>query len=192
MNNAAWKAVTIRSGSPGTNWVFGMSGAQDMPTSGFALSAWAGARQTFLAAQIPTIKGTSLDGRCMLAAKATNTGGQWHYVYALLNIDLASQAGAFSVPVLGANVTDANFHSPEHHNEPLSGGGNALQMNDAWAINVSPSGVLWSTTMNPLHWGDVYTFSFTSTKAPVDGEVTVSLFRNNGSPLKGVTVVPGK
>jgi len=73
MNSASWKPVTPR-GSRG-NWSFDMSGRNTRPEDGFAIDAWTTAEQTLLAQEVPVVEFVSPDGRCVLAAEATDLGG---------------------------------------------------------------------------------------------------------------------
>ena len=101
MNSSAWKYVTIASGEPGGIWTFGMSGSGTMPEIGLGIDAWSGARQTVLAEEVPPIRFESPDGRCVLAAKATDLGaGMWHYEYALKNVDMNRKVRSITIPVM--------------------------------------------------------------------------------------------
>ena len=194
MNSNAWKQTTV-SGSPG-NWSFGMSGSGTFPNIGFAIDAWTGAQQTKLAEEIPPIEFVSPDGRCVLAAKATDLGGgAWHYEYALLNIDMDRQVGSFSIMVRGRIVTNVGFHAVEHHDEPFNtvDADKVAIDNQPWTSEVTGSGVTWSTTTNPLRWGTMYNFRFDADGAPDpdDVGVTLGLFRpGTPSTVTGATVGP--
>jgi hypothetical protein len=196
MNSGAWKPVTP-SGSAGNNWSFAMSGSGTLPNTGFAIDAWTGATQTMIAPEIPIVERQSADGRCILAAKAIDLGGgTYRYEYAMLNIDLDAQVGAFSVPVdAGMNVQNAGFHAVEHHDEAFNtvAADKITISNDAWAINETSTDLTWSTTDNPLRWGTVYNFWFEADAAPTTGNTTVSPFRTSVytyGDLSGSTVVP--
>ena len=196
MNSAAWKPVSP-SGSPGGTWSFGMSGSGTLPNEGFALDAWAGATQTMIAPELPVVERSSPDGRSIIAAKAIDLGGgTYRYEYAILNIDMDAQIGAFSVPIdSGINVQNAGFHAVEHHDEPMNTvapDGVAIS-NSAWSINQTGTEITWSTTDNPLRWGTLYNFWFEADAAPTTGDATVSPFRTSVysyGDLTGQTVVP--
>lgn len=195
MNSASWKPVTINSGSPGNQWVFGMTSSGTMPTSGFALKAWARSQQSILAQEIPVVEFVSPDGRCQLGAKATDLGGgQWHYEYALLNIDMDRQVGSFSIPIPpNAEVSNVGFHAVEHHGESVNTADpDAVAIDNApWATEVSTEAVTWSTTTNPVRWGTLYNFRFDANAPPDDTVVTLGMFRA-GTPdiVTGSTVGP--
>ncbi len=185
MNSAAWKPVTV-SGSPGGTWTFGMSPAGTMPTSGFAIDAWAGATKTTIAQDVPVIEFVSPDGRCVLAAKATDRGGGvWRYEYALLNIDMHRKVNSFSIPVRPWHaVSNIGFHAVESHDEPFS--------NDPWPISDLDDMIVWSTANNPVRWGTLYNFWFDASAPPVsDATVKLGLFVP-GTPasITGTTIGP--
>ncbi|MCP4249335.1 MAG: hypothetical protein GY778_20015, partial [bacterium] len=74
MNSASWKETSISRGSPGGTWTFDITDKHTMPEIGFAIDAWTGAQQTLVAQEIPVVEFSSPDGRCILAAKATDLG----------------------------------------------------------------------------------------------------------------------
>jgi len=183
-DSAAWKPVTVV-GNPGGTWSFGMSGFSTPPTIGFAIDAWTGATKTILAQEFPVLVGEAPDGRCILGAKATDLGGgQWHYEYALYNMDMDRKVDSFSIPIRpGTTVTNVGFHNVLHHDEPYS--------NDPWTSSVESNAVVWSTSANPLRWGTLYNFRFDANVAPFDTTVTLSLYEP-GTPdsVSGTTTGP--
>ena len=152
MNSGAWKPVTP-SGSPGGEWFFSMTPSGTMPNEGFAIDAWTGAQRTILAEEIPVVEFVSPDGRCKLAAKATDLGGgEWHYEYALLNIDMDRQVGSFRIPISPDSVvTNVDFHAVEHHGEPLNTADpDAVAIDNApWDAVVFEDVIVWSTETRP-------------------------------------------
>ncbi len=194
MNSVAWKTTTV-SGSPGGTWSFSMSGPGTFPNIGFPTDVWEGATQTLLAQEIPVIEFESPDGRCILAAEATDLGGgTWHYEYALLNVDMDRQVGSFGIPIAGrTTVTNVGFHAVEHHDEQYNTvDDDQVEIDNApWDWEVTDSAVTWSTTSNPLRWGTMYNFRFDATSEPADTTVTLGLFRT-GTPstVTGATVGP--
>ncbi|MHC4080429.1 MAG: hypothetical protein ACYS15_00820 [Planctomycetota bacterium] len=194
ISSASWKEITITSGAPGNHWNFGMSSSVVLPEMGFAIDAWEGATQTLIAEEIPVKEFSSPDGRCILAAKATNLGGgMWHYEYAMLNVDMDRQVGSFSIPVVGSTVSNVGFHAVEHHDEPFNTRDpDAVPIDNApWIPVVTADAVTWSTLTNPIRWNQLYNFRFDSTRPPTDATVTVGLFRT-GTPseLTAQTVGP--
>jgi hypothetical protein len=188
-NSASYKPVTV-SGSPGGSWSFGMSPSGSMANVGFAIKAWSGqgVTRTILAQEYPTIEFFSPDGRCWLQAKATDLGdGLWHYEYALLNVDMDREVGAFSIPVSPTiGVTNIGFHAVEHHDEEDAG-----YTNDPWTAEVNPEDITWSTESNPVRWGTLYNFRFDAYAYPIGTTVTLGMFKP-GSPetVIGNTVGP--
>lgn len=184
MNNASWKTVTV-SGSPGGNWTLDMSSAATPPTTGFAIDAWTDARQTVLAEMVPPNKTTSPDGRCILAMKTTKINlKQWHYEYALLNIDMDRKVRSFSIPISSdTSVSNIGFSAVESHGEPFS--------NTPWTSAVTGGALTWSTVDNPVRWGTLYNFWFNANTAPTDTDVTLGLYEP-GTPVSvsGVTTGP--
>ena len=194
MNNASWKPVTP-SGSPGGNWFFSMTSSGTLPEEGFAIDAWAGAQQTILAQEVPVTEFVSPDGRCKLAAKATDLGGgQWHYDYALLNIDMDRQVGSFRIPISpDSAISNIGFHAVEHHGEAVNtADADAVAIdNMPWKVTVFEDSIVWSTETNPLRWGTMYNFRFDVDAAPVSTAVTLDMFRP-GTPgtVSGTTIGP--
>ena len=185
MNSAAWKPAGV-SGSPGGLWSFAVSGRSVAPNVGFAIDAWTGAASTMLAQEVPPIEFISPDGRCILAAEATDLGGGlWHYEYALLNIDMSRNVGSFTIPVSPlANVTNVGFHAVASHDEPYS--------NTAWSATVAGGEITWDTIDNPVRWGTLYNFRFDADVEPIpDATVTLGMFQP-GAPatVTGLTTGP--
>ena len=195
MNSAAWKPVTV-SGVPGGTWSFGMSGSGTPPNTGFAIDAWTGTTKTFIAQELPVREFLSPDGRCVLAAKATQLSENlWHYEYALLNIDMDRQVGSFSIPIApGTTVSNVEFQSVQHHDEPFNTADpDAVPIdNTPWASEVTSNAVTWNTTTNPLRWGTLYNFRFDADAPPnTTDSTTIGLFRQGEpSTLTARTIVP--
>jgi hypothetical protein len=195
ISSASWKEISIASGAPGGHWTFTMSGSIVMPKMGFAIAAWPGATQTLVAEEIPVTEFSSPDGRCLLAAKATDIGGgMWHYEYAMLNIDMDRQVGSFSIPISAdLVVTNVGFHAVEHHDEPFNTRDpDAVPIDNApWLPDVTTDSITWSTLTNPIRWNHLYNFRFDANRPPVDVTAVVGLFRT-GTPseLTAVTVGP--
>jgi hypothetical protein len=147
--------------------------------------------------------------RFWVAAKATDNGdGTWHYEYAVFNLNADQAGGGFAVPV-GAGVAASNigFHGVfAHSGEPYP---NTASNPDAWPGAVAANAVRWSTpepfipphgnNANALRWGTLYNFRFDANAAPVDGAVTIGLFKPGpvssvdavGLPVPGAARCPG-
>lgn len=184
MNNAAWKPVTV-AGSPGGTWNLGMSSASNPPTIGFAIDAWTDARQTVIAEEVPPKKSVSPDGRCLLAAKSSKINlKQWHYEYAVLNIDMDRKVQSFSIPLSSdTSVNSIGFSAVQSHGEPYS--------NTPWTSSVANGAITWSTVDNPIRWGTLYNFWFNANTPPFDTDATLGLYEP-GTPdsVSGITTGP--
>lgn len=198
-NSAAWKPTTV-TGSPGGTWNFEMTGSGELPEVGFAFDAWGqndeGVIYTEVAQELPVIEFVSPDGRCMLAAKATELlDGWWHYDYALYNLDMDRQVGSFKVPLTpGAPIENIGFHASEHQMEPLNAIDGVPIDNEPWTATLDDDGyIIWSTTTNPLRWGSMHSFRFDAQVPPAEeyGEIEMGLFKP-GTPnaVYASTVTP--
>ncbi len=126
------------------------------------------------------------DGRLYLGRKVTNLGGgQYHYEYALFNMNSDRCAQGISIPLpSGATATDIGFNDVDYHSgEPYS-------LTD-WSPAVTlGSDISWQTqtyaanvNANALRWSTTYNFRFRSNAAPASGSVTVNLFKP-GTPTQ--------
>jgi hypothetical protein len=127
--------------------------------------------------------GTPIVSRFIVASKATSLGGgQYHYEYAIYNVNADRSGGSFSVPIpAGAVVTNVGFHAPFYHS-------GEVYDNTAWNSSVSGSAVTWTpapfspaANANALRWGTLYNFRFDANVAPGTGSATLGLFKT-GSP----------
>ena len=121
----------------------------------------------------------AIDGRFIVAAKATDLGGGvWHYEYAIQNYNSHRSAGSFSVPIpFESTPTNVGFHDVDYHSgEPFDG--------TDWSSQTNPTEIVWATDSfdvnqdaNALRWGTLYNFRFDLDVPPVTGDVTLGLFR---------------
>jgi hypothetical protein len=196
INSFAWKPVTVIYTPPTGTYNFGMSSSGVYPYVGLVLDAWPGATRTTIAQELPIVEFESPDGRCVLAAKATDLGGgTWHYEYALMNVDMDRQVGSFSIPIApGTDVTNVGFHAVEHHDEPWNTmAPDRVPIDNApWTPVVTSDSVSWSTLTNPIRWSMLYNFRFDASEPPAGPPpVTLGLFRpGDPSELTGSTVGP--
>ena len=134
------------------------------------------------------------DGRFVLASKVTDLGGgQFHYEYALFNLDSDRSAQGFSVPLIaGASVSNVEFHDVDYHSgEPYA----TTDWTPATTPGTSQSWVTqtYATNVNAnaLRWSTVYNFRFDSNQPPQPGAVTVTLFKpGTGSTITLLADVP--
>lgn len=125
------------------------------------------------------------DGQALLAVKTKDLGGgDYHYEYALLNMDSERQIRSFSLPVTGVpNITNIGFHD-----------GDTDAAND-WQVTFQDGAITWQTetyAQNPnahaLEFGLMFNFRFDAGAAPEAGaQATFGLFKP--APPAGVDEV---
>ncbi|MBK7642888.1 MAG: hypothetical protein IPJ19_07530 [Planctomycetes bacterium] len=128
------------------------------------------------------------DGRVILGWKVTALGGgQWHYEYALFNLNSDASIQALSVPKgAGVNVTNIGFHDIDYHDG--DGIGNVDFDGTDWVATNGGSSVNWATatfaqnqSANALRWGTLYNFRFDANVPPSAGQLALSTFKVVGS-----------
>ena len=188
-NNASYREVSV-SGS-GTAWTFALLGntVRESP----AILAWQALDPAVQVANID-IAG---DGRVILAWKVTSLGGnQWHYEYALFNLNSDLSIQALSVPKgSGVNVTNLAFHDISYHDG--DGIGSVNFDGTDWPATNGAASVSWATSTfaqnpsaNALRWGTLYNFRFDANVPPSTGQLTLSTFKTVGNVQVAVGV-PG-
>ena len=174
-NNYSHRPVTLGAQTntpPGSNLVFAGSTIPQVA----AIQEWAN-NDTGVQISNGDVPG---DGRFVLASKCTNLGGgQYHYEYALFNLDSNRSAQAVSVPLIaGASVSNVGFHDIDYHSgEPYT--------NTDWTPTTTPgTSQSWATqtyavnqNANALRWSTTYNFRFDSNQPPQPGAITVTLFK---------------
>jgi len=178
-NNASHRELVVA--RTGSEWQAALTGSttREQP----AIRAWAALDPTVMAAdvQVPD------DGLFVVAGKATYAGaGVWQYEYAIQNLNSHRCGGSFSVPIPnGAVVEGIGFHDVDYHS------GEPFDLTD-WAGVTDGGALRWTTgpfetdpNANALRWGTLYNFRFTANREPMQGEVTIGLFRP-GSPASVV------
>jgi hypothetical protein len=173
---AAWRPVTVRGVAAG-EWTFEMD--DTAPTPGFVISAWPGATVTQIAQALPVERGRSNDGRALLATKVIQLApNSWRYEYAVFNVDMDRQIQSFSVPLAqGVTMAEPYFAAPRQPDELLNGVGGTATNDDKWVAQRVGDNLTWSTTTNPLRWGVMYRFGFTSNRPPGDGNIRFGLYK---------------
>ncbi len=121
------------------------------------------------------------DGRFWVGSKATNLGnGQWHYEYAIYNLNSHRSADSIEVPIPEcSSISNIGFHDVAYHSgEPFDGGDWAFVRSKtagAWGAPAPAAGL----EHNAVRWGTMYNYSFDSNLPPKnDGSITISLFRS--------------
>ena len=126
---------------------------------GSVLQRWSGATVNF------STNGVD-DGHGWVAAVPTALGGdQWHYEYAVHNVDNMRAFDELRIPIAaGTNVTNTGFSDID-----------ANGAND-WQVTVNATEIVFSTTSNPVEWNTLYNFWFDADAGPLDGSVTLGQF----------------
>ena len=133
----------------------------------------------------PLVKIIKLDdpdgGRFWIGYRATDLGGgQWHYEYAIHNLNSHISGQSFSIPIAaGVNVSNIGFHDCDYHSGEIHSGTD-------WPVSVGGGSITWETntwtigndlTTNALRWGTLYNFRFDADTPPTLGAATFGLFR---------------
>ncbi|MBL8860711.1 MAG: hypothetical protein JNK02_01765 [Planctomycetes bacterium] len=185
-NNASYRELSTN----GTD--FAMVGPTQRQMS--AIEAWPACESGVSIAnvQVPA------DGLFHVAHKVTSLGGgQYHYEYAVHNLNSHRSGGSFSIPIGTATITNIGFTDLPYRNG--DGEGSVNRSGVDWAVTNTGGVLTWSTeteaqnlNANALRWGTTYNFRFDANVAPAAGSATLGLWRS-GSPA-GMTVpveVPG-
>jgi hypothetical protein len=179
---ATVRATFTRSGS---TWVVG---GNDQYRLGPAIDRWVEPTSRGNNVASSTLK--TSEGQVKVAARATDLGGgRWRYDYAVMNLDFAraqtqgaepnlrvlSNAGfnSFSIPIGSATLSDLVFSDGD------------LDAANNWTPSIAGGAITWTSAnnANPLNWGTMFRFSFTTDKGPGAVQVPVSLgIVNAGSP----------
>ncbi len=186
-NSLGWQEIDV-SGSPGGTW--DLDFRQVMGNQGPALDAWTGGAR----AVIPDGELTE-DGRCYLDLHVSENGnGTYRYEYALYNLDMNRSVSSLTIPVgAGVEISGIGFKAVESSDDGFN--------NEPWAAVRNDAGVTWSTSpvaehpdSNPLGWGNLYNFWFDANTAPLDGSVTLGVYRTDlegSDSYSGASRVPG-
>ncbi len=172
-NNASYRRFMV-AGNAGGAYVFAAAAAT--VTEQPALNAWSGA--TIVAIE----PSPGVDGRAYLAYKVTNLGGgQWHYEYALYNMNVDRSFRTFEVPLGNLTPTSLGFHAPMNHAGFANDGtGGAGYSNVPWTFAAgarSTETFAANPNANAVRWGTLYNFRFDANVAPRMGNITLGLFK---------------
>jgi hypothetical protein len=130
------------------------------------------------------------EGLLILDYKTTPLGGgQYHYEYALYNMNSDDSVRSFSIPIAsGVTVTNLGFHDVTYRGGDGVGGVNYDGTD--WPATYSGGNLGWTTTpwlvnknANAIHWGATYSFRFDANSAPTTGTITIGTFKNAGTVL---------
>ncbi len=181
LNNVSWREVSVVSLTE-VNTLGPTAVMQP------ALAAWAASDPQVVLTQV-TLDG---DGRLYAAGRASPLGeGQWHYEYAIYNMNSHRSGGSLRVPLSPrAAVSNVGFHDVDYHS------GEIYDVTD-WSAAVEPCRVSWSTApfaqnanANALRWATLYNFRFDADAPPGAANVALGLFRP-GSPEEVTFALPG-
>ncbi|MBK7642286.1 MAG: hypothetical protein IPJ19_04440 [Planctomycetes bacterium] len=174
-NNCSYRPVAA-TGS-GTVWNFSYAGSTVRENP--AIMAWATVEAGVQTTNID-IPG---DGRVVLGWNVTPLGGgQWHYEYALFNMNSDASIGGFGIPVGSANITNIGFHDVAYHDG--DGPGNVDFSGTDWTSSINGGVLNWSTTpfaqnqsANAIRWGTMYTFRFDANVGPSTSQAVLTTFK---------------
>ncbi|MFT4840046.1 MAG: hypothetical protein ACJA0V_003314 [Planctomycetota bacterium] len=139
-DNLAHRGMTPSFG--GSNWSF--SNNAENQEHGSVLTRWPGAT-------VETASNGTDDGRFFVASKVTALGGgNYHYEYAVHNVDNSRAGGSFKLPI-DASATASNF----------TFGDIDTDAGNNWsAARVGNEVVFTATASNPIEWNTIYNFGF--------------------------------
>lgn len=201
-DNASYRPLAVSGG--GTSWWFDLFGDDDaqIRRRSPGILAWSEYDTDVHIADMTTPEDAGLFARVILAGKATALGnGQWHYEYAVQNINSDRSIYSLAVPVSRyATVTNIDFHDVDYH----SGDGidNVTTDGTDWpgVRSVSAEQIAWAVTQtyaenangNALRWGTMYNFRFDCNLPPaaIDGSVSLTQFKPGAQTMVGANVVP--
>lgn len=183
LNNASYRRVTIGAGPP-TSPAYALSGTGTHFEGLPAILAWPAADNTveLVAVDVP---GSAPLERFHVARKVTDLGGgNWHYEYAVHNLNSDRSANAFRVDFPdGTTISNTGFKGVDHHSgEPYE--------TNAWlpTVNGSTGTVTWATddfatdpNANALRWATMFNFWYDANQPPGAAQETLTLFKP-GSP----------
>src|SRR5262249_46462043 len=144
-NNYSYRPILIANVSTNPTFPAGAAGMTHMQDP--AIQAWKDQDPSVSlvnADYTDTSTGGNITARFKVAAKATSLGGgQWHYQYAVFNLNADRSGGSFSVPIQnGAVITNVGFQAPFYHS-------GEVYDNTAWNSSVSAGAVTWTPAPFP-------------------------------------------
>ncbi len=171
-NNASYRQFNVGSFSGGG---YNLSTTGPTNQQKAALAAWKtfNTQVTLVNVDVPG------DGRFTVGFLASDLGGgQWHYEFAVFNLNSHRSGGTFSVPIgEGATISNIGFRDINHHS------GEPYDTTD-WNATVADGMITWDTTpfatnqnANALRWATLYNFRFDADTAPEAVMATLGLFR---------------
>ena len=181
LNNASYRQTFVNASTFALSFNAGMPTVRQLP----AIAAWQAvdSEVDLLAVDVP---GTSPVERFHVARKVTDLGGgDFHYEYAVHNLNSDRSAISFTIDFPGAaTISNAGFRDIDHHS------GEPYDTAD-WTVDVAtPGEVTWSGVpfatdpdANALRWATMFSFWFDATAGPAGASHVLGLFKP-GSPAE--------
>jgi len=191
-NNASSRELLV-TGS-GSSWTFSFVGLTQRKRP--AVLAWRDVDPEVVVTEL-RVPG---EGLLILASRVTPLGGgQWHYEYALYNMNSHESVRSFSLPVTAAtSVSDVGFHDVVYRDG--DGPGDVAFDGTDWAQDLGLGGLTWELVghydppgdvhHNALRWGTTYNFRFKADRAPTIGDVSLVTYRSETGFVVGGVPVP--
>ena len=143
----------------GSTWSF--SNNAETQDYGSVLDRWSGA-------EVHVGRNGNDDGRFYVASKVTSLGGgNYHYEYAVHNVDNSRAGGSFRLPI-DAGATASNFTFGDIDTDGA---------NDWTVARVGNEIVFTATINNPIEWNTFYNFGFDANFAAGDSQCTIDAHR---------------
>ncbi len=174
-NNASWREMTVTGSG---DFTLGLTGSTHREES--AIRIWS-AMESGVTINPVQVTG---DGLVLVGSKATSLGGgQWHYEYAVQNMNSDRNVGSFSVPVpAGATVTNIGFHDVNYHSG--DGNGYVTFSGTDWVGTLSGGAITWAcetqavnNNANAIRWSSTYNFRFDTNTPPQSGTLTFGMWK---------------
>jgi len=191
-NNASYRQLTM-SGGP-NEFTVGLTASTTRSTPG--IHGWQKADPAVAETdvQIPS------DGLLVVGSRVTDLGGgNWHYEYAVQNVNSDRSVQAFTIPLPpGSVISNIGFHGVQyssHDGNPIAGVPQNFDGTD-WPGVVNTSDITWSTALfadninaNAIRWGTMYNFRFDANRPPQPGNATLTTYKVIGT-VTGSAAVP--
>ncbi len=182
-NNGSWRLMTVGALTSGA-YLLTPTGATNQQQS--AIRAWRVVvpAVTLVDVDVPN------DGRFIVGYNATDLGGgQWHYEYAIQNLNSDRSGRSFSVPVpVNATITNTYFRDINYHS------GDPYSPTD-WTVSTTGGAVTWtggsyatSANGNALRFATLYNFAFDANYPPSGALGTIGLFKPGAEPNVTVAI----
>jgi len=173
LNNASYREVTVNAGT------FNLSFATATVREQAAIHAWQAIDPVVEIVDADVL--SSIIERFHAARRVTDLGGgQWHYEFAVHNMNSDRSAGSFTIDFGTATTfTGVGFHDVDHHS------GEPYDTTD-WTstVDMNAGTVRWSTddfalnaNANALRWGTTFSFWFDANQPPTGASYTLGLFK---------------